>query len=351
MTTRRCLPWFMQAALLVLVGLCASLAHAAPFAYITNQGSHDVSVIDLALLRVVATVPVGRAPAGVVAASRAGRVFVSNPDGRSVSVIDMRSQSVVATLDKLGEGSGPVGIDASADGSHLFVADLYNHRLLVWPQAATLTAQSVPWVLPLGRAPAGVAASANGSTVYVAERDDDSVAVVDVAARRVRGRVQVGSHPFALLLDEARERLYVLNVYSNNVSVVDTRSLLPVATVAVGKAPYGVALAAAGTLLYVTNQLDDSVSVINTHNLQVLRTLPGFGYPEGVAAYADRVLVVNWMDDCVSVLNAADGAELARIPTGRNSRGFGAFIGAPAELALATSSRQNGPNPSTESKP
>ena len=55
-----------------LRALCAASAlaattlplHAAPFAYITNQGSHDVSVIDLATDAVVATVPVGRGPAG-----------------------------------------------------------------------------------------------------------------------------------------------------------------------------------------------------------------------------------------------------------------------------------------------
>jgi YVTN family beta-propeller protein len=102
-----------------------------------------------------------------------------------------------------------------------------------------------------------------------------------------------------------------------------------VATVKVGSAPYGAALANGGRLLYVTNQHGDSVSVIDADSLQVLRTLDGFGYPEGIAAEGDRVYVVNWMDDCVSVLDAASGASLARIPTGSNSRGFGAFIGAP----------------------
>ena len=62
---------------------CAPTAGASPFAYITNQGSHDVSVIDLASQQVVATVPVGRSPAGVVASSRAGKVFVSNPDSKT----------------------------------------------------------------------------------------------------------------------------------------------------------------------------------------------------------------------------------------------------------------------------
>jgi len=70
--------------------------------------------------------------------------------------------------------------------------------------------------------------------------------------------------------------------------------------------------------------------VIDAERLAVLRTLDGFGYPEGVAAFGDRVYVVNWMDDAVSVLDAESGRTLARIATGKNSRGFGAFIGAPA---------------------
>jgi len=88
----------------LLVGGCAAV-QAAPFAYITNQGSHDVSVIDLAQQKVIATVAVGRSPAGVVASSRAGRVFISNPDSRTISVIDMRTQALVDTLPAGGVGT------------------------------------------------------------------------------------------------------------------------------------------------------------------------------------------------------------------------------------------------------
>ena len=38
-------------------------------------------------------------------------------------------------------------------------------------------------------------------------------------------------------------------------------------------------------------------------------------------------LRVNWMDDELSVLDAATGHELKRVATGKNSRAFGAFIG------------------------
>ena len=100
-------------------------------------------------------------------------------------------------------------------------------------------------------------------------------------------------------------------------------------TIKVGKAPYGAALADAGALLYVTNQHDDTVSVIDADTLVVVRTLTGFAYPEGVASYGDRVYVVNWMDDNVSVRMAKTGSPVGTIATGQNSRGFGAFIGAP----------------------
>ena len=63
--------------------------------------------------------------------------------------------------------------------------------------------------------------------------------------------------------------------------------------------------------------------------LRLLRTLGGFGYPEGVAALDDKVYVVNWMDDNLSVLDAASGRLLHTVAAGRNPRGFGAFIGTP----------------------
>ena len=99
--------------------------------------------------------------------------------------------------------------------------------------------------------------------------------------------------------------------------------------VPIGRAPYGAALARGGALLYVTNQHADSVSVIDADSLLLRRTLDGFGYPEGITAHGSQVWVVNWMDDNVSVLDAASGRTLATIATGSNSRGFGAFIGAP----------------------
>ena len=45
--------------------LASSAILAEPLAYITNQGADNVSVIDLAINKVVATIPTGKAPVGV----------------------------------------------------------------------------------------------------------------------------------------------------------------------------------------------------------------------------------------------------------------------------------------------
>lgn len=335
----------------MLWSLCA-LACARGWAFITNQGSHDVSVVDLERQAVVASVGVGKAPAGVAACSVQGRVYVSNPDSRDISVLDIASRKLLATWPA---GSGPVGIATSADCSQLLVADWFAQELLVFDTTGPLHAVPQPRRLKVGRAPAGVASAAGaaspatGPLAFVAERDDDSVAVVDTRALRVLARVRVGSHPFALLHDAPRQRLYALNVQSNDVSVIDLRqpySPREMQRVPVGDGPYGAALAAGGRLLYVTNQLEDSVSVIDAETLQPLRKLQGFGYPEGIAADGPFVYVVNWMDDRLSVLDAESGRLLRHIATGRNPRAFGEFIAkGPATGAAPSQAPAPAPSP------
>lgn len=319
-----------HAALLAFALTAAPGAGAAPFAYVTNQASHDVSVVDLATDRNIATVPVDRGPAGVAVANATGSVFVAHPEAGTIAVIDMRQQRVTQRLRTVEGSGGPMGLAASADGRQLLATDWAHGALWIYDvSAAPAGALREIARVPVGRYPAGVAWSPDGREAYVAERDDDTVAVVDIRSASVRQRIRVGRHPFALMVDGPRQRLYALNVYSNDISVIDLRRHEVVRSVAVGKAPYGAALSSDGQRLFVTNQQADSVSMLDAESLRTLGTLDGFGYPEGIAANGDEILVVNWMDDELSVLDGRTGRERARVRTGQNSRGFGAFVGAP----------------------
>ena len=58
--------------------LTAPAGQAAPFAYITNQSSNNVSVIDAASNTVTATVAVGAVPTGVAVNPVGTLVYVTN---------------------------------------------------------------------------------------------------------------------------------------------------------------------------------------------------------------------------------------------------------------------------------
>ncbi|MGH8509815.1 MAG: calcium-binding protein [Gammaproteobacteria bacterium] len=83
----------------------SAAAYAAPFAYITNSGSNNVSVIDTASNTVTATVPVGTNPEGVAVTPDGGFVYVANTGSNNVSVIATATNTVAATV---GVGTDPV---------------------------------------------------------------------------------------------------------------------------------------------------------------------------------------------------------------------------------------------------
>ncbi|NNE64875.1 MAG: YncE family protein, partial [Gammaproteobacteria bacterium] len=82
--------------LLVIIG--QSGAFADPLAFVTNQQSNDVSVVDTATGQLIKTVAVGIKPAGVSIDNAGAQVFISNPGDGTVSVIDMKQFSVSRTL-------------------------------------------------------------------------------------------------------------------------------------------------------------------------------------------------------------------------------------------------------------
>ena len=81
--------------LLLLLGSPAA-APAGPRAFVTNEKSNDVTVIDLLTAKVVKTIPVGQRPRGVSASPDGTRVYVSNSNSNSLSVIDARALPDIA---------------------------------------------------------------------------------------------------------------------------------------------------------------------------------------------------------------------------------------------------------------
>ncbi len=67
-------------------------------AYVTNQGSATVSVVDLAALTKVQDIAVGIEPYGIGLTPDGGRAYVANLASNSVSIIDTANNSVIGTI-------------------------------------------------------------------------------------------------------------------------------------------------------------------------------------------------------------------------------------------------------------
>ena len=89
------------------MALVAIPAQAQTFAYVANDASGSVSVINTASSTVIATIPVGNAPYGVAFTPDGARVYVVNENSNSVSVIATDSNTVIATVSV---GSDPIGV-------------------------------------------------------------------------------------------------------------------------------------------------------------------------------------------------------------------------------------------------
>src|SRR6516165_858460 len=99
---------------LVAALVLSAAVQAAPFAYVADQGSTNVLMIDTATNTVVATVNVGAATSAVAGNAAGTRVYTSDSGIGTVSVVDTSTNTVVATVPV---GNTPYGLAVNPAGT------------------------------------------------------------------------------------------------------------------------------------------------------------------------------------------------------------------------------------------
>ncbi len=332
------------AAAILLVFASAAPAAAQPFAYVTNGGSNNVSVIDTATNTVVATVAVGNLPFGVAITPDAALAYVVNVFTSNVSVIDTATNTVVATV---AVGSSPFGVAITPDGALAYVANVDSANVSV---IDTATNTVVATVL-VGAGPRFVAITPDGAFVYVTNGNSNDVSVIDTATNAVVSTVPVGARPFGVAITPDGAFVYVTNQFSDTVSVIDTATNAVVATVAVVAGPAGVvagplfvAITPDGAFAYVTNGDADNVSVIDTATNTDVSGVAVGARPAGVAITPDGafVYVANDASDDVSVIATASNTVVATVAVGSLPLGVAITPASPLPEAIAKT-LENGP--------
>jgi len=324
---------------------------AGTYAYITNEFSSTISVIDTATNTVTATVPAGYEPSGVAVTPSGTKVYVANfylensentlspsVDAKSesskvttehvetnrgtISVIDTATNKVTATVPV---GSYPFGVAVNPTETKVYVTNRGSSTVSVIDTATnTVTA-----TIPIETGANGIAVSPDGKKVYVTDLDTSAVSVIDAATNTVTDTVNVGYTPFGIAVSPDGKKAYVTNADSSTVSVIDTATNTVTATVPVGQWPLGVAVSPDGKKVYVANEGSNIISVIDTATNTVIATVEVGDQPFGVSVTPDgtKIYVANHHSTTVSVIAAATNTVTATVNVGNSPAAFGQFIG------------------------
>ncbi|SNS68853.1 40-residue YVTN family beta-propeller repeat-containing protein [Noviherbaspirillum humi] len=156
--------------------------------FVTQQGSDQISAIDLATQKVKWTMPVGKLPAGIVMTPDDKYLMVGIMGSDYVEVIDWRTQKTVKRI-KTGEGAH--NFRAMGDKRHLFVSNRVSNTINIIDQQTLENVGAIN--VPGG--PDCMELTDDGKTLWATLRWVKKVAVIDVASRKLIKTIPVGRSP------------------------------------------------------------------------------------------------------------------------------------------------------------
>ncbi|MCP1577054.1 40-residue YVTN family beta-propeller repeat protein [Herbaspirillum rubrisubalbicans] len=162
-------------------------------AFITQQGSDQVSAIDLATQQVKWTMPVGKLPAGIIMTPDNKYLLVGIMGADYVAVVDWRTQKVVK---KIKTGIGAHNFRGQGDKRFVYVSNRVANTISVLDMH---TLENVGTIKVPG-GPDCMEVTSDGKTMWATLRWVKKVAVIDLASRSVTKVIPVGRSPHGIYL-------------------------------------------------------------------------------------------------------------------------------------------------------
>ena len=313
----------------------AAPSHPPGRLFVSNEDSNDVSIVDLALGKVIATVPVGKRPRGMrlspdhrtlyVAVSGSARLGPGHEQDELTRPADRSADGIVAldadtgrVLRRMRCGQDPENFDLTPDGTLLAVSNEDDAEVsLVEVRSGRLLA-----ALPTGAEPEGVRARPDGRVIYVTSEDEGNVSVLDVASRKVVATFEVGKRPRSVAFSSDSRLAFVTAEQGKTVAFVDAQNHHVLEQVSLDGAqtkPMGIVVTRDDRTLYVTTGRGGSVVALDVATRKVVRTFADVGTrPWGLALSADGrfLYTANGPSNDVSVVDTRTGGPVRHIPVG-----------------------------------
>lgn len=283
---------------IVLMGMLAGIAHAAPTVFVPLGAANQVIAVDAATDQIIATYPGVENPHGLVA----------TPDGEYL------------VAGSLVETPLPAGTPADTPNSKLFLVHPghghvmatipvsgWTHHQAITPDgryvisthptrggisAVDLQKNAVYKIVKTGPSPNSTLITRDGKFAYVSNSGNNTLTEIDLKSWQVTRTLESGSSPEHLVFSADEKTIFVANARAGTVSSVSVATGKVVRTVAVGKAIHGLDMGDDGKTLFATSTQEDKLVAIDsaTGQQRTLTLSPG-PYHLGVIPNTGKVYV------------------------------------------------------------
>jgi PQQ-dependent catabolism-associated beta-propeller protein len=202
----------------------------------------------------------------ISAQASAFMAYVSNEKSNTISVIDIDKFAVVKTI-KVGQR--PRGIELTKDGKFILVAVGDDDTI----QMIDTSTYEIVTTLPSGPDPELFIQDPAGKILYVANENDNTVTIIDIEKRVPIGEVQVGVEPEGMGISPDGKTLVNTSETTNMAHFIDTGTRQIVANVLVGSRPRFAAFKRDGSEVWVSSEIGGTVSVIDPVKHEVTKKI------------------------------------------------------------------------------
>jgi YVTN family beta-propeller protein len=246
-------------------------------AYVTNNGSSTVSIIDLTKNPAVVTGIVNdphnyiNQPVGIAIAPNGRKAYVGSYANNSVTVIDLTQNPATAVKNITEPYLYPLYIAFSPDGTQAFAGYGGSSVVAVIDAVNDTFVELIDDTLAPFNTPQEIV-FINGQKAYVVNQSGNSVSVIDVASHATTHYVTNSfagfSAPYAIALSPDGTKAYVSNLSAGELHVIATATDSVTAVITNGLFEYGsgIAFTPDGTTAYATQGVGDSVVIIDAIN-------------------------------------------------------------------------------------
>jgi YVTN family beta-propeller protein len=307
----------------ILLALSTTAQTQRPTLLVVSKAQNSLGIFDPQTRKILATIPTGKRPHQVAISADGTLAFVTNQNSDSISVIDLAARKELRRLE-LGPGSRPHGVIV-AGGKLYFTADGYK---LVG--CYDLAKNQIDWLLGTGQdAHSGMLViTKDGNKIFMTNNDSDTVTVLEHVSDLPEWKVTtipVGKVPHGIDMTPDGKEVWVSQEDDGSVTIIDVASLKVIETVNVQtKEANSLRFTPDGKLVLITDRRGEEVFIVDATTRKVIKRLKAPSTPTAVMVVPDgsQAYVANSSSNNVAVIDLKTLEVTGHISTGAQCEGL-----------------------------